>query len=221
MTDVLHPDAALRAHRFQQARRLLPLVAILRGLQPDEAIGIGQALAEAGFHFIEVPLNSPDAFESIRRLRGHLPPEVLVGAGTVMLPAQVAQLAALAADLVVMPHADTALIREAKAQGLLCLPGVATPTEAFAALAAGADGLKLFPAELVSPAAVKAMRAVLPPELLLLPVGGITPDAMPAYRQAGAGGFGLGGALYTPGLAAAEVARRAQAFVAAWQAPAG
>lgn len=221
MTDVLHPDAALRAHRFQQARRLLPLVAILRGLQPDEAIDIGQALAEAGFHFIEVPLNSPDAFESIRRLRGHLPPEVLVGAGTVMLPAQVAQLAALAADLVVMPHADPALIREAKAQGLLCLPGVATPTEAFAALAAGADGLKLFPAELVSPAAVKAMRAVLPPELLLLPVGGITPDAMAAYRQAGAGGFGLGGALYTPGLAAAEVARRAQAFVAAWQAPAG
>lgn len=216
--DAPHPDAALLSHRFLQAQRLLPLVAILRGLKPEEAIDIGQALAEAGFHFIEVPLNSPDPFDSIERLRRHLPPEVLVGAGTVMQAAQLAQLVHVGADLAVMPHADLALIQAAKSHGLLCIPGVATPTEAFAALGAGADALKLFPAELVSTAAVKAMRAVLPPTVALLPVGGITPESMAGYRQAGANGFGLGSALYAPGRSAADVAARAKAFVEAWQA---
>lgn len=216
-----HPQAHLLAHRFAQAQRLLPLVAILRGLQPAEAIDVGNALAEAGFHLIEVPLNSPDPFDSIERLRRHLPPEVLVGAGTVLQPEQLARLVDVGADLAVMPHADLPLIREAKAAGLLCVPGVATPTEAFAALSAGADALKLFPAELISPAAVKAMRAVLPAEVALLPVGGITPERMADYRRAGANGFGLGSALYAPGRSAAEVGALAQAFATAWRATGG
>jgi 2-dehydro-3-deoxyphosphogalactonate aldolase len=196
----------------------LPLVAILRGLHPDEAVAIGNALAEAGFRVLEVPLNSPQPLESIRRLAMALGDDFLIGAGTVMTPAQVAGVASAGGRLVVMPHADTGVIRAAKAAGMLCAPGVATPTEAFAALAAGADALKLFPADQVSPAGLKAWRAVLPKELPVLPVGGIAPDNMAPWVAAGAQGFGIGSALYAPGVDTAEVGRRARAFARAWEA---
>jgi 2-dehydro-3-deoxyphosphogalactonate aldolase len=196
----------------------LPLVAILRGIRPEEAVAIGGALAESGFRVLEVPLNSPQPLESIRRLSQSLGDGFLVGAGTVMTPAQVDEVAAAGGRLIVMPHADTAVIRAAKQAGLVCVPGVATPTEAFAALAAGADGLKLFPAEQVTPAGLKAWRAVLPKNVPVLPVGGITPDNMAQWTAAGAQGFGIGSALYAPGTDAAEIARRAHAFAQAWNA---
>lgn len=196
----------------------LPLIAILRGLTPREAVAIGEAIADAGFRMLEVPLNSPDPLESIRLLQERLGERCLIGAGTVMTPAQVDDVAAAGGGLIVMPHADTAVIAAAKRAGMICTPGVATPTEAFAALAAGADALKIFPAEQVSPAVVKAWRAVLPRDLALLPVGGVTPDNMTPYVDAGANGFGIGSALYAPGRDAAEVGRRAQAFAHAWAA---
>jgi len=208
---------SLRQARFAAAMASLPLVAILRGIRPAEAEAIGRTLEDAGFGLIEVPLNSPDAFDSIARLRRVLGPATLVGAGTVSQITDVQRLQALAADLVVMPHADSAVIRAAKAAGLLCVPGVATPTEAFAALAAGADALKLFPAELVTPAVLKAWRAVLPATLQLLPVGGITPASLAPWCLAGASGFGLGSALYQPGCSPQAVAERAAAFVQAWR----
>jgi 2-dehydro-3-deoxyphosphogalactonate aldolase len=195
----------------------LPLVAILRGLRPDEAIEVGDALVGAGFRLLEVPLNSPQPLDSIRRLAGRFGDERLVGAGTVLDPAQVHGIAEAGGRLVVMPHADVAVIRAAKQAGLYCVPGVATPTEAFAALAAGADALKLFPAEQASPAVLKAWRAVLPQGTAVLPVGGIAPDTMAPWLAAGAAGFGIGSSLYAPGRAADEVATRARAFAQAWR----
>lgn len=196
----------------------LPLIAILRGLTPGEAVAIGTAIADAGFRMLEVPLNSPDPLASIRLLQQHLGERCLIGAGTVMTPVQVDEVAAAGGRLIVMPHADTAVIAAARRAGLLCTPGVATPTEAFAALAAGADALKMFPAEQLGPAVIKAWCAVLPPGLALLPVGGVTPDNMGPYVTAGASGFGIGSALYAPGRAVAEVASRARAFAQAWAA---
>ncbi len=193
----------------------LPLVAILRGLAPENALAIGQVLVDAGFRIIEVPLNSPRPFESIGLLAKAFGTRALVGAGTVLLTEDVARVRDAGGRLIVMPHGDTAIIGEAKRQGLTCVPGVATPTEGFAALAAGADGLKLFPAEAMPPAVVKAWRAVLLPETLLMPVGGITPDRMDAYLAAGASGFGLGSALFAPNMTPAVVRERAQAFLAA------
>ena len=200
--------------RLRAALGACPLVAILRGLTPQEAPAIGEALAESGWKVIEVPLNSPRPFDSIAALsRAH--PQLLVGAGTVLTAREVQQVHDAGGSLVVAPNFDAAVVREAVRLGMACLPGVATATEAFAALAAGADGLKLFPAEMIPPVAVKALRAVLPPQALLLPVGGITPGNMAAYRNAGASGFGIGSALYSPGLAAVEVKMRALDFVAA------
>ncbi|MFA6230826.1 MAG: 2-dehydro-3-deoxy-6-phosphogalactonate aldolase [Rhodanobacter sp.] len=196
----------------------LPLVAILRGITPDEAGPVGEALASAGFRVLEVPLNSPQPLDSIRRLVDVLGPDYLVGAGTVMTAHDVDKIAAAGGRLIVMPHADTVVIRAAKAAGLICVPGVATPTEAFAAIAAGADGLKLFPAEQASPAVLKAWRAVLPANLPVLPVGGISPDNMAPWIAAGARGFGIGSAIYAAGIDAAEVGRRARTFVQAWAA---
>jgi 2-dehydro-3-deoxyphosphogalactonate aldolase len=207
--------------RFAAANAALPLVAILRGIRPDEAEGIGRDLYAAGFRLIEVPLNSPDPFASIAAIRRALPADALVGAGTVLLIEQVWQLKDCGGELVVMPHADTAVIRAAKEAGLICTPGVVTPTEAFAALAAGADALKIFPAELVTPAILKAIRVVLPQGTRLLPVGGITPDNMQPYVDAGATGFGLGSALYKPGMTAEVVAEAARRFVAGWRALSG
>ncbi|TBW41334.1 2-dehydro-3-deoxy-6-phosphogalactonate aldolase [Siculibacillus lacustris] len=194
----------------------LPLVAILRGLTPPDAVAVARRLWEAGFRLIEVPLNSPDPFASIEAIRADLGDDTLVGAGTVTNVAAVARLAAIGADLVVMPHADVAVIAAAKAAGLVCVPGIATATEAFAALAAGADALKLFPAELLTPSVLKALRSVLPGGTRLMPVGGITPDSFAPYRTAGAAGFGLGGALYRPGASVDEVGVAADRFVAAW-----
>jgi 2-dehydro-3-deoxyphosphogalactonate aldolase len=194
-----------------------PLVAILRGLRPEEAVGIGTALVEAGFRLLEVPLNSPEPFASIRHLVADLGDRALVGAGTVMSLDDVEHLADAGGRLCVMPHGDIEVIREAKRRGLVCLPGVATPTEAFAALAAGADGLKLFPAEMLPPAVVRAWLAVLPGRTRLFPVGGITPETMAPYLAAGASGFGLGSALYKPGMTPTQVEETAAAFVSAWR----
>ncbi|WP_222182107.1 2-dehydro-3-deoxy-6-phosphogalactonate aldolase [Geminicoccus harenae] len=195
----------------------LPLVAILRGIQPDEVLPIGRALVEAGFAILEVPLNSPEPFESIARLAGEFGADILVGAGTMRTTADLDRLVEAGGRLMVTPHGDPALIRAAKARNLLTLPGIATPTEAFAAIDAGTDGLKLFPAEMIPPKVVKALRAVLPRTMPVFPVGGIEPDSMAAYRQAGADGFGLGSALYKPGMDAEAVAERARAFVSAWR----
>lgn len=196
----------------------LPLVAILRGIAPEEAEPVGEALAGAGFRVLEVPLNSPRPMESIRRLVDSLGPDYLIGAGTVMTPRAVDEVAAAGGRLIVMPHADSIVIRAAKAAEMICVPGVATPTEAFAAIAAGADGLKLFPAEQASPAVLKAWRAVLPATLPVLPVGGISPENMAPWIAAGARGFGIGSAIYAAGMDAAEVGRRARAFAQAWAA---
>lgn len=194
----------------------LPLIAILRGVKPDEILPIGRALADAGFAIIEVPLNSPSAIESIGLLAREFGDKVLIGAGTVTTPALVSDVAAAGGRIIVMPHADVAVIRAAKAAGLVCTPGIATPTEGFAALAAGADALKLFPAEMLPPPVLKAMKSVFPKDTRFVPVGGITPDTMAPYHAAGAAGFGLGSALYKPGMDAADVGANARAFVAAW-----
>jgi 2-dehydro-3-deoxyphosphogalactonate aldolase len=192
------------------------LVAILRCVRSTEAAEIGATLLAAGLRIIEVPLGSPDALDSIAILRAGLPAECVVGAGTVISPSQVEDVRRAGGELIVMPHSDPQVIRAARAAGLAVAPGVATPTEAFAALAAGADVLKMVPAELLGPAVVKAWRVVLPPGTPLMPVGGITPDKLADFVAAGATGAGLGAALYRPGASASDVAARASAFVAAW-----
>lgn len=192
-----------------------PFVAILRGVRPEEVVPIAQAVTEAGWRVIEVPLNSPAPFASIARLSEALAADILVGAGTVRTPDEVDRVAEAGGRLIVMPHADTMVIAHAVRRGLIVLPGVYTATEAFAAIEAGADALKLFPAEIGGPALLKALRAVLPKDLPVLPVGGVSPDTVAAWRAAGAAGFGVGSALYRPGDDAATVGKRARDFVAA------
>lgn len=196
----------------------LPFFAVLRGLPPDDALALGEVLHEVGFRILEVPLNSPDPLVSIRRLAGRFADRALIGAGTVVRTAEVDAVRLAGGRIVVMPHTDPTVIRHAVTEGLVVVPGAATPSECFSALAAGAHGLKLFPAELVSPSAVRAVRAVLPKDVLLFPVGGITPEKLRAYREAGADGFGLGSALYRAGASVAEVSARARAFAQAWRA---
>lgn len=203
---------------FDAAFARLPLVAILRGVRPDEVEAIGETLVEAGFSLIEVPMNSPEPLGSIGRLARRLDGRAVVGAGTVLSPAVVDQVRDAGGALIISPNMNPAVIGRAAALGLPALPGVSTPTEAFAALDAGAAALKLFPAEGGSPAILKAMRAVLPPGTRVLPVGGIAPDTMASWRAASADGFGLGSALYKPGQGAAEVGETARRFVAAWRA---
>jgi len=192
-----------------------PFVAILRGVRPDEIEDIAAVLLDEGIDVIEVPLNSPQPLESIRRLAARFSTTALVGAGTVLDVAAVDAVVGAGARLAVMPNADADVVRAAKRAGLIAIPGFLTPSEALAMLAAGADALKLFPAEAVSPAVLKAMRAVLPAEARVLPVGGIQPENVAAWRAAGAGGFGIGSALYKPGFSPDEVRARARAFVAA------
>ncbi|WP_342359829.1 2-dehydro-3-deoxy-6-phosphogalactonate aldolase [Terrarubrum flagellatum] len=193
----------------------MPLVAILRGVRPDEVEAIGAALVVAGFRFIEVPLNSPDPLASIAKLAALAPRDVLVGAGTVVDPDDVAKIADVGGQLIISPHFDARVVEAAVARELIAMPGVMTPSEAFGALRAGAHALKLFPGEIVTPPAVRAMRAVLPATTKLLIVGGVGPDTMANYVEAGANGFGIGSSLFKPGLSAAEVRTRADALIAA------
>jgi 2-dehydro-3-deoxyphosphogalactonate aldolase len=192
-----------------------PLVAILRGVKPNEAVAIGAALERQGVVVVEVPLNSPRPLESIALLAQEFGERLLIGAGTVMTAAQVAEIAAAGGKLIVTPHADAAIVRTAKQHGLLAVPGFFTPSEAFAMLAAGADALKLFPSEAASPAVLRALRAVLPAGTAVLPVGGIDASNMAAWRAAGAAGFGIGSAIYKPGDSPETVGAKAHALVAA------
>lgn len=196
----------------------LPLVAVLRGITPDEVAGVGGALYAEGFRILEVPLNSPNPFESIRLLAEGVGELCLVGAGTVIDPGDCAKVKAAGGELIVMPHADVAVVREAKRLGMVCLPGAATPTEAFAALTAGADGLKLFPAEVMMPATLRAWRAVLPKGALVFAVGGIRPDNMAPWWAQGADGFGTGSNLYKPGMDLKDVREAAAAYAGAFRA---
>ena len=200
---------------FREALATCPLVAILRGVSPAEVVSVAEVLLDAGFAIIEVPMNSPQPLESIALLSKAFGDRALIGAGTVMTTDQVAQIKASGGRLIVMPHSDARVVVAAKSADMIALPGFATPTEAFAMIEAGADGLKLFPAEANPPNVLKALRAVLPKTIAILPVGSITPDNMAAYWHAGANGFGLGSALYKPGADSAAIAAAAAKFTAA------
>lgn len=200
---------------FDEAFAKLPLIAILRGLRPEEAVDVATALFDAGFRILEVPLNSPSPLVSIERIASRFAGRMLVGAGTVLDTQAIVQIAKAGARLVVSPNFEAQVVRAAKERDLVSIPGVATPSEAFAALAAGADALKLFPAEMIAPKVVRSIRAVLPKKTRLIPVGGIAPENIPAYREAGADGFGIGSALFQPGKSVGDVATAAAKFVEA------
>jgi 2-dehydro-3-deoxyphosphogalactonate aldolase len=196
----------------------LPLVAILRGLAPQDAAMVGRTLFDAGFRLIEVPLNRPGALEAMGIIRNLAPPDALVGGGTMLTVADVDAVADAGGRIFVAPNCDPAVIAHARERGLLCAPGVATPSEAFAALAAGAHILKLFPAETIGPAGLKAMKSVLPEGTPLWPVGGVAPEQIAAWKAAGATGAGIGSQLFVPGIEQHELLRRAQEFARAWHA---
>ena len=200
---------------FDTAFAACPLVAILRGVRPDEVDVIGDALVEAGFTLIEVPLNSPDPLSSVERLARRHGERALIGAGTVLKVEDVGRVRDVGGQMVISPNTNVEVIAATVRAGMASLPGYFTPSEAFAALAAGATALKLFPAEAATPAVVKAQRAVLPRDVPLLVVGGVGADTMTPWIEAGANGFGLGSALYKVGASAADVAAAARAFVAA------
>lgn len=204
--------------RLRRVTARFPLVAILRGLPPKDAPAIGIALVEAGFRIIEVPLNGEGALQSIAALRRAVPADIVVGAGTVLTPAEADAARDAGAELLVAPNTDAAVLAEGRKLGLALMPGFFTATEAFAALSLGAHALKLFPAEVAGPQGLKALRAVLPPARgPIYAVGGVTPETLGAWHAAGADGFGLGGALYKPSLGAADVAARAKAFAQSWE----
>jgi 2-dehydro-3-deoxyphosphogalactonate aldolase len=196
----------------------LPLVAILRGLQPERAADVARVLFDAGFRALEVPLNRPGAIAAIAAIVPLAPADAVIGAGTVLDTAQVDAVGDTGATLVVSPHFDAAVVRRARERGMRAVPGVFTASEAFAAWRAGADALKIFPAEAMTLAGLTGLTTVLPPGLPLWPVGGIVPDNMAAWRRAGATGFGLGGGLFKPELSVLEIAARAKAYVDAWNA---
>ena len=203
---------------FREWMQRCPLIAILRGVKPDEVEAIGFALEEAGICIVEVPLNSPEPLKSIQTLARSFGDRMLVGAGTVTDPAMVAKIADVGGRLIVTPHADLDVVRAAKSASLVAVPGFFNPTEAFALLRAGADAIKLFPADVLGPPMLKAMRAVLPKEAMVLPVGGVGVEQIPVWAKAGAQGFGLGTSLYKPGDSAEMVKTNAEAFVAALKA---
>jgi len=198
------------------ALKTLPLVAILRGLVPEEAVEVGEALVAAGFRCLEVPLNSPRPLESIRLMRDALEGRAVIGAGTVLSIPAAKAVADAGGQIVISPNTNTQVIGAAKDLGLFSMPGFFTPSEAFAALDAGADVLKLFPAEVAGQAGLKAVRAVLPTGTRVYAVGGVSPETVPAWRAAGADGFGIGSAVFKPGWTPEQVGAAAQAFVAAW-----
>jgi len=195
----------------------LPLIAILRGIRPEESIDIGCELFEIGFRIIEIPLNSPDAFKSIEKLVLKLKDKALIGGGTITNIKQLQLLSDVGGKLAVMPHTDLKLIRKAKILNFVCFPGVASPSEALAALNSGADGLKVFPAELITPKVLKSWKAILPEKTMLFPVGGIIPESMESYILAGATGFGLGSALYRPGQSVLDVGLMGKIFIKNWK----
>lgn len=211
-----HDDAATA--QLNEALETCPLVAILRWITPPEVEDVAAAVIDEGFGILEVPLNSPDALVSIERLACRFGEKAVIGAGTVMSPAAVEEVRSAGGTMIVMPHADVRVIRAARELEMSCIPGVGTPTEGFAALDAGADALKVFPAEAISPSVLKAWRAVFTKDIPLLPTGGVTEESMAAWRTAGASGFGIGGNLYRPGRTASEVREAAKSFVAAWRA---
>jgi 2-dehydro-3-deoxyphosphogalactonate aldolase len=192
-----------------------PLIAILRGIKPDEVQSIGDALEEAGVTIVEVPLNSPDPLKSIEILSRAFGDRLLIGAGTVTDSAQVAEIALAGGKLIVTPHADVSIVHTAKQAGLVAVPGFFNPTEAFALLKAGADAIKLFPAEVVGPSMLKALRAVLPKDSLVVPVGGIDKQSIDAWLAAGANGFGVGSSIYRPGDDAKTVKQKAIILIGA------
>jgi 2-dehydro-3-deoxyphosphogalactonate aldolase len=200
---------------FDAAFARCPLVAILRGVRPDEVEAIGEELVAAGFTLLEVPMNSPDPLDSVARLAKRFEGRAIIGAGTVLDVDGVAAVQAAGGTMVISPNMNPRVIAATAAAGLVSLPGIATPSEAFLALETGATALKLFPAEAASPVVLKAMRAVLPKTVRVLPVGGITPEGMAPWTAAGAAGFGLGGALYSVGATAEQVGANARAFIAA------
>jgi 2-dehydro-3-deoxyphosphogalactonate aldolase len=205
-----------RIHDFHARLTAMPVVAILRGITPDDIHGVVDALIESGITLIEVPLNSPDPFESIARMAKRYAGTALIGAGTVLSVADADKCHAAGSQLIVSPNMNADVIRAAVGHGMLSAPGCLTPTEAFAALDAGAHAVKLFPGDMLTPAIVKAMRAVLPKAATVLVVGGVTPATVPAFMQAGANGFGVGGSIYRPGMSAADVRENARAFVSAF-----
>ncbi len=194
------------------------LIAILRGIKPEEVEAVGETLIEAGWRILEVPLNSPDPLKSIEKLQKQFGDKALIGAGTVLAPAQVADVAATGSKVIISPNANLSVIEASVAKGMVSLPGVATPTEAFAAIGAGATGVKAFPAEAIPPHVIKAWKAVLPKDIPVLAVGGVTPDNMKAFVDAGAAGFGIGGSLYKPGDSAETVGAKAKQFIEAMRA---
>jgi 2-dehydro-3-deoxyphosphogalactonate aldolase len=204
-----------RASDFHAALARCPLVAILRGIEPEEVEAVGDILVDAGFSLIEVPLNSPRPLESIQTMSERLDGRAMVGAGTVLSVSDVENVRRAGGKLIVSPNVNTSVIRASRDAGLYSLPGFFSPSEAFAAIEAGAHALKLFPADGTSPATLKAMKAVLPRDVPVLSVGGVTPETMRGWAAAGAAGFGIGSALYKPGISLAELANRAKAFVSA------
>jgi len=195
-----------------------PLVAILRGLEAERAVAVARTLFDAGFRILEVPLNRPGALQCIAAIVAMAPAGTLIGGGTMLTPADVDAVHAAGGRLTVAPNCDAAVIRRSRELGMFCAPGIATPSEAFVALAAGADVLKLFPAEMVGAGGLKAMASVLPAGTGLWPVGGVTPQSLAGWVQAGASGFGIGGQLFKPGQALADIAASARSFVGAWEA---
>jgi 2-dehydro-3-deoxyphosphogalactonate aldolase len=208
-------NSAAVVARFDAAFAASPLVAILRGVKPEEVEAIGAALVVAGIKIIEVPLNSPDPFDSIARLVRCFGDTAFIGAGTVMTSGEIDELVRIRATLAISPHADPDLIRATRAAGLISMPGILSPTEAFAAIRAGANALKLFPMEMIGVVGVRAMRAVLPRDLRLVAVGGVGPANLAEFRAAGCDGFGLGSSLFKPGMSVEAVGRAAAASVAA------